>query len=66
MILNVHWDGGWLENNVTPERQEAKKGKQRAFWQQIATHLRDFDKRLLFASAKEANVKTAQMQVLML
>ena len=23
VIVNIHWDGGWLENNVTPEKQAA-------------------------------------------
>lgn len=66
VIVNIHWDGGWLEENVTPERQTANVDKQRAFWQQIATHLRDVDGRLMFAGANEPNVKTAeQMAVLM-
>lgn len=66
VILNIHWDGGWLENNVTPEMQEENNAKQKAFWQQIATHLRDFDEHLMFASANEPNVETAeQMGVLL-
>ena len=66
VVLNIHWDGGWLEEHVTPEQQVAVNHRQRAFWQQIATALRDFDGRLLFASANEPNVKTAaQMAVLM-
>jgi endoglucanase len=65
-ILNIHWDGGWLENNVTPESQVANNAKQRAFWQQIATHLRDFDERLMFAGANEPNVDTAQQMAVLL
>lgn len=66
VIVNIHWDGGWLEENVTPDRQAANNHRQRAFWQQIATTLRDFDGRLLFAGTNEPNVKTAeQMTVLM-
>ena len=65
VLLNIHWDGGWLENNVTPEKQEAVNAKQKAFWQQIATHMRDFDEHLMFASANEPNVdNTNQMTVL--
>lgn len=65
VILNIHWDGGWLENNVTPEKQTANNAKQKAFWEQIATQLRDFDERVIFASANEPNVETAaQMNVL--
>src|SRR5690606_24535079 len=59
VLLNIHWDGGWLENNCTPEKQEAVNAKQRAFWQQIATHMRDFDERLMFASANEPHVENA-------
>lgn len=65
VLINVHWDGGWLENHIEPEYQQAVNAKQQAFWQQIATHLRDFDERLLFASANEPAVETAaQMAVL--
>lgn len=65
VIVNIHWDGGWLENNVEPDKQELNNAKQKAFWQQIATHLRDFDQHLLFASANEPNVENAeQMAVL--
>ncbi len=64
-IVNIHWDGGWLENNVTPGAEEEVTAKQIAFWQQIATHLRDFDGRLLFASANEPHVEDSeQMTVL--
>lgn len=65
-ILNIHWDGGWLENNCTPAKKEANNAKQKAFWEQIATHLRDFDEHLLFASANEPNVgNETQMAVLL-
>ncbi|MBN2612622.1 MAG: cellulase family glycosylhydrolase [Bacteroidales bacterium] len=65
VLLNIHWDGGWLENNCTPDKQGENNEKQKAFWEQIATHLRDFDEHLLFASANEPNVENAtQMAVL--
>ena len=65
VLLNIHWDGGWLENNCTQEKQEENNAKQKAFWEQIASHLRDFDEHLLFASANEPNVdNAAQMNVL--
>lgn len=65
VLLNIHWDGGWLENNCTVEKQEENNAKQKAFWEQIATHLRDFDEHLMFASANEPNVDNAtQMAVL--
>lgn len=56
-LLNIHWDGGWLENNCTVEAQYENNAKQKAFWQQIATYLRDFDEHLIFAGANEPNVE---------
>ncbi len=59
VILNIHWDGGWLENNCTLAKQEAVNIKQKAFWRQIATQLRGFDEHLIFASANEPNASDA-------
>jgi aryl-phospho-beta-D-glucosidase BglC (GH1 family) len=65
VLVNIHWDGGWLERNINPESQTAVNAKQRAFWQQIATTLRDFDERVMFASANEPDAETAeQIEVL--
>jgi endoglucanase len=65
VVLNIHWDGGWLENNCTEAKKVDNNAKQKAFWEQIATSLRDFDEHLLFASANEPNVDDAtQMAVL--
>lgn len=65
VIVNIHWDGGWLEENCTEDKKEANNAKQKAFWEQIATHLRDFDEHLLFAGANEPHVADAvQMAVL--
>jgi endoglucanase len=66
VVLNIHWDGGWLENNCTVAKQTENLAKQRAFWQQIATTMRDFDEHLLFASANEPNAANAtEMGVLL-
>jgi aryl-phospho-beta-D-glucosidase BglC (GH1 family) len=66
VILNIHWDGGWLENNCTEAKKVENNAKQQAFWEQIATAFRDFDEHLLFASANEPNVADAtQMAVLL-
>jgi endoglucanase len=65
VVINIHWDGGWLENNITEAKKAENNAKQKAFWEQIATHLRGFDEHLLFASANEPNVEDAtQMAVL--
>lgn len=60
VILNIHWDQGWLEPNCTPSQQAVINAKQKAFWEQIATHMRDFDEHLLFASANEPPAENAQ------
>ncbi|OQP61449.1 dihydroxy-acid dehydratase [Niastella vici] len=66
VILNIHWDGGWLENNCTADKKDSVNDKQKAFWEQIATTFRDFDQHVLFASANEPAVNNAdQMDVLL-
>jgi len=66
VLLNVHWDGGWLENNCTLAKKDSVNAKQKAIWEQIATTLRDFDEHLMFASANEPNASNAtQMGVLL-
>ncbi|PKQ46632.1 cellulase family glycosylhydrolase [Confluentibacter flavum] len=65
VLLNIHWDGGWLEKNCTPAKKESVNAKQKAFWEQIATAMRDFDEHLMFASANEPEVHDAvEMEVL--
>jgi endoglucanase len=66
VLLNIHWDGGWLENNCTPAKKDSVNAKQKAYWEQIATAMRDFDEHLLFASANEPNAGDAtEMGVLL-
>ncbi|WNH09518.1 cellulase family glycosylhydrolase [Thalassobellus suaedae] len=62
-LLNIHWDGGWLENNIGETNKVNVNAKQKAFWEQIATHFRDFDEHLLFASANEPAVENATQMV---
>lgn len=66
VLVNIHWDGGWLELNVTPEKQQQVNARQKAYWQQIATLLRDFDERLIFASANEPHVENAEQMAVLL
>ena len=64
-IVNIHWDGGWLENHCTPDKQEENNAKQHALWTQIANRLNHYDERLLFAGTNEPNVDNAtEMAVL--
>jgi endoglucanase len=55
VILNIHWDGGWLENNPTYAKQVAVNAKQKALWEQIAYFFRNYDEHLLFAGTNEVH-----------
>lgn len=59
-ILNIHWDGGWLETDIPNGYDETIDEKQRSFWKQIATTFRDYDERLIFASANEPHANTPE------
>jgi endoglucanase len=66
VIINCHWDNGWLENNVTEAMKDSVNKKQKAYWTQIANYFKDYDEHLLFAGANEPNVSNpTQMDVLM-
>lgn len=65
VLLNIHWDAGWLDHNIIKEKQDSVNVKQKAYWEQIATVMRDFDEHLLFASANEPPAENAeQMEIL--
>jgi len=55
VILNIHWDGGWLENNPTFDKQPAVNAKQKALWEQISLFFRDYDEHLIFAGTNEVH-----------
>jgi endoglucanase len=65
VLLNIHWDGGWLDEHINKEMKDSINAKQKAYWEQIATAMRDVDEHLMFASANEPPVENAeQMEVL--
>lgn len=55
VILNIHWDGGWLEEHPDYANQAAVNKKQKALWQQIAVYFRDYDEHLIFAGTNEVH-----------
>jgi hypothetical protein len=66
VVLNCHWDGGWLENNITSSVDPTINAKMGAYWTQIATTFKNYDSKLLFAGANEPNVNSAaQMSTLL-
>jgi hypothetical protein len=71
VVLNIHWDGGWVEGKIDsaasrPAMKATMYAKQGAYWRQIATTFKDYDRHLLFASANEPSVDTQKnLSVLM-
>lgn len=53
VVLNIHWDGGWLEEHPLYSYQVANNQKQRAYWTQIANTFKNYDQRMLFAGTNE-------------
>jgi endoglucanase len=65
-VINIHWDGGWLENNITTNVDPIINAKQHSYATQIATAFAGYDNRLLFAAANEPNVDNPEeMKTLM-
>ena len=69
VVLNSHWDEGWLEDRVFDGTANPRSGagnitnssattkaRQAAYWKQIATYFKDYDEHLLFAGANEPGV----------
>ena len=59
-VLNIHWDGGWIDSSDKKKfpdpphtfSKEAEK-KFRSYWEQIARHYAHKDERLLFEGLNE-------------
>lgn len=54
-IVNIHWDGGWLENNIGTSVKDNLLEKQKTLWTQIAEKLGHYNEKLLFAGLNEPN-----------
>lgn len=54
IILNIHWDGGWMQ--PTYAQQDYVNNRLAIMWRQIATRFRNYDDRLLFAGTNEVMV----------
>ena len=54
VVLNAHWDNGWLEDNIFDADAEAEiLAEQKAIWTQIAEKMAGYDYHLLFAACNE-------------
>jgi endoglucanase len=66
VILNMHWDKGWLENRINEKNLVEVNKRQHVYWTQIANYFKKYDEHLLFAGANEPNAKEAkQLEILM-
>ncbi len=57
VIVNTHWDGGWLELHANADDCEAVVKKEKAIWTQIAKEFADYGQRLIFAGNNEVRNK---------
>lgn len=59
VILNDHYDGGWLERNINATGSAKTKNEEvlRSIWTQIANEFKDYDEHLVFAGLNEPNVE---------
>jgi len=53
-IVNIHWDGGWMQ--PTYKQQPTANARLTTFWTQIANTFNDADDHLLFAGTNEVMV----------
>ena len=55
VVINVHWDGGWMDH-PDYEHRAAITAKLTKFWTQIAATFKDYDDHLLFAGSNEVGM----------
>ena len=58
VVLNDHWDNGWVENSfgdLTDKNIKEKSAIMTTLWSQIAERFKDYDHHLLFAGLNEPN-----------
>ena len=69
VILNDHWDGGWIQGtfkkDISASSIEKNSAKMKRLWTQIAEAFKDYDEHLLFAGLNEPEAETeAQTEAL--
>lgn len=70
VVLNDHWDGGWIQGTFKQDISEptvaANCEKMKKLWTQIAEAFKDYDEHLLFAGLNEPEAeKEEQIKALM-
>ncbi len=70
VVLNDHWDGGWLENSFKKDISETAITRNsqmlKTLWIQIANRFKDYDGHLLFAGLNEPEVENAEQMAALL
>lgn len=58
VIINQHWDGGWIEHNGLTANSDINKTKTQLtkIWTQIANNFKAYDEHLIFAGMNEPGV----------
>lgn len=60
VIINTHWDGGWLELHANSDDCANVVKKEKAIWTQIANEFADYGQRLIFAGNNEVRNKAGE------
>lgn len=61
VVLNDHWDGGWIQgsfSDISPTTLNRNAEKMKLLWTQIAETFKDYDEHLLFAGLNEPEADT--------
>ncbi len=59
VIINSHWDNGWLDTSIDGTVNSTIDAKVDAYWTQIANTFINYDDKLLFACTNEPDADTA-------
>lgn len=67
VIINQHWDGGWIEHDglTAATDVDATKAKLTKIWTQIANSFKNYDERLIFAGMNEPGVGAGDANALL-
>jgi Endoglucanase len=66
VVMNTHWDTGWLDDHINVKDSALINARQRAHWTQISNYFKNYDEHLMFASANEPPAKNvSQMSILL-
>jgi len=58
VVINNHWDTGWLDSNIGDSVDPVINAKIASYWTQIATTFAGYDNRLMFAATNEPAVRS--------